>query len=463
MAVLPTTEAEYDLSVPVAIVGGGACGMAAALAAKDAGVEPLVIERDPAPQGSTALSSGMIPACGTRQQRDAGVEDSPAIMAADIQRKARGEADPTLVDAVCRASGPTVEWLGDRHGVELTLVDGFLYPGHSRLRMHAPPSRTGAELIGSLTVAAERAGIDVLTEARVTDLYADGDGMVRGLVVERAGGGHETVGCGALVLACNGYGGNPDMVARHIPDMAPALYFGHPGNQGDAVLWGEALGAATRHMAGYQGHGSVAHPHGILITWALMMEGGIQVNAEGRRFSNEHAGYSEQARVVLAQPGGVAWDLFDTRRRALGMEFEDFRRAVEMGAVVTAADTAELAAKTGMPPDTLEATLSQVRACARGEAADPFGRDFTGKPALEPPYHAVRVTGALFHTQGGLVVAGDARVLRPDGTALPNLFAGGGAACGVSGPADWGYLSGNGLLTALTLGRLAGTAAAAVV
>jgi len=145
------------------------------------------------------------------------------------------------------------------------------------------------------------------------------------------------------------------------------------------------------------------------------------------------------------------------------MEFEDFRRAVEMGAVVTAADTAELAAKTGMPPDALEATLSQVRAFARGEAADPFGRDFTGKPALEPPYHAVRVTGALFHTQGGLVVAGDARVLRPDGTALPNLFAGGGAACGVSGPADWGYLSGNGLLTALTLGRLAGTAAAAVV
>jgi fumarate reductase flavoprotein subunit len=70
--------------------------------------------------------------------------------------------------------------------------------------------------------------------------------------------------------------------------------------------------------------------------------------------------------------------------------------------------------------------------------------------------HAVRVTGALFHTQGGLVVDEQARVCRPDGTALPNLFAAGGAACGVSGDSAAGYLSGNGLLTAVALGRVAG-------
>jgi fumarate reductase flavoprotein subunit len=71
----------------------------------------------------------------------------------------------------------------------------------------------------------------------------------------------------------------------------------------------------------------------------------------------------------------------------------------------------------------------------------------------------VRVTGALFHTQGGLAVDGQARVLRPDGRALPNLYAAGGAACGVSGSRASGYLSGNGLLTAVALGRLAGLAA----
>ncbi|MFB9968888.1 FAD-binding protein [Pseudoroseomonas cervicalis] len=71
----------------------------------------------------------------------------------------------------------------------------------------------------------------------------------------------------------------------------------------------------------------------------------------------------------------------------------------------------------------------------------------------------MRVTGALFHTQGGLVVDASARVLRPDGAALPNLYAAGGAACGVSGSRAEGYLSGNGLLTAVALGHAAGEAA----
>ncbi len=95
------------------------------------------------------------------------------------------------------------------------------------------------------------------------------------------------IGCEALILACNGYGGAPDLVAKYIPEMARAHYFGHPGNRGDAVLWGQALGARLLNMSGYQGHGSVAHPHAILITWAVIMEGGFQVNVFGRRFSDE--------------------------------------------------------------------------------------------------------------------------------------------------------------------------------
>ena len=66
------------------------------------------------------------------------------------------------------------------------------------------------------------------------------------------------------------------------------MYFGHPSNQSDAVNWGIKLGAETQDLGAFQGHGSVAHPHGILITWVLMMEGGILVNAKGGRFTNEH-------------------------------------------------------------------------------------------------------------------------------------------------------------------------------
>ena len=114
----------------------------------------------------------------------------------------------------------------------------------------------------------------------------------------------------------------------------------------------------------------------------------------------------------------------------------------------------------GCPEPVLTKTVADVEAMASGDKTDPFGRDFTGHRPLKPPYYIAKVTGALFHTQGGLDVDKNGQVKRADGSLLPNLFAGGGAARGLSGPSDWGYLSGSGLLMATNLGRLAGTAAA---
>ncbi len=457
--ILPAAGVEFEFTVPVVVIGGGAAGMVAALAAHETGAGVLVLERDALPQGSTALSAGLIPAPGTRWQRNAGIEDSPERFAADIVAKAKGEPDPAEVARVAQAVGPALEWLADRYGLPFSVVDNFSYPGHSARRMHGLPSRSGEELIDRLRGAVEAAGIDVLCEAHVTALYADGP-AVRGVEITRPDGSVERVGCGALVLACNGYGGNKALVERHVPELADALYFGHPGNQGDALLWGEALGAATRHLSGHQGHGSVAHPAGILVTWATITEGGVQVNAEGRRFSNEAQGYSEQAAVVLRQPDGIAWTIFDERIAGIARQFEDFRQAEAMGTVLTADTPAELARLMKVDADALAATLAEVdRLKAEGEADD-FGRSFARSAPLVPPYRAVRVTGALFHTQGGLVVDDDARVLDAQGTPLPNLYAAGGAACGVSGSKASGYLSGNGLLTAVALGRIAGTAAA---
>ncbi len=461
MSVLPAADKRFEVTVPVAIVGAGACGLIAALAAHDIGAEAVVFERDALPRGSTALSSGFIPAAGTRYQRARGVADCPALLLSDIQRKSHGQSDPVIAGAVANESGPTIEWLADRHGLEFVLVDGFLYPGHSVLRMHAHPRRTGEALMGALLDAANRAGIDIVTEAHVVDLYADANGGVRGLACLRPGGGREEIGCDTLVLACNGYGGSGEMLRRYIPEMADALYFGHAGNQGDAVRWGEALGGVALDMGAYQGHGSVATPHNILITWALMMEGGFQINSAGARFCNEHLGYSEQAVAVLAQPDRIAWCIYDSRIHALGRDFEDYRDAEAAGAIRHADDVASLAAIANVPAPALSETFAAVARYCDGDG-DPFGRDFIGKPMLKAPYYAVRVTGALFHTQGGLAIDREARVLRHDGTSLPNLFAGGGAARGVSGPAVWGYLSGNGLLTAVALGRIAGASAASI-
>ena len=459
MAVLSSEGVEFETSVPVVIIGAGACGMTAALTVADAGVEVLVLERDSVPQGSTALSSGMIPACETHIQKAHGVKDTVDAMTTDILSKAHNATDADMVKVLCQESGPAINWLTGTHGVELALVDGFLYPNHSYLRMHAPASRTGADLIGSMTQAVERAGVDLLTDSTVTDLFADTTGHISGIRFTRPDGTIELLGCSALILACNGFGGNPEMVKQLIPDMADANYFGHTGNQGEAIQWGEALGAAMADLGSYQGHGSVAHPHGILISWALMMNGGIQVNIHGQRFSNEHQGYSEQGRRVIAEPGSIAWNILDARLYKMGQGFEDFRQAVSAGALIKADTLSELANKCGLPEDSLAASLSENSELSSGQGTDSFGRDFTSKPHLQPPYYAVKVTGSLFHTQGGLVVDANARVLRPDNSPLPNLYAGGGAARGISGPSDWGYLSGNGLLTAVALGRIAGCSA----
>lgn len=456
--------ATFTASAPVVIVGGGAAGLTAALAARESGLDVVVLERDAVPQGSTALSSGLVPAAATQAQKRLGIPDSPDLFIRDLNAKAKGKAPPPLVAAVAYAVGPAIDWLAERHRVPFDVVEGFLYPGHSVLRMHGTPRRTGAELMDYLRQAAERAGIDVVTDAHVHGLYAAADGRVLGVRIDRPDGTTDDFGCAALVLACSGFGGNADMVRRYIPEMGDALYFGHTGNTGDAVAWGAALGAALRDMGAYQGHGSVATPSNILVTWAMMMEGGFQVNATGMRFSNEHEGYSEQSVAVLAQPGGMAWNIYDQRLHALGLAFEDYRAATSAGAIKSADSIEGLASQLGLPPVALAATLAETQALARDEGqGDRFGRRFFGKPALAPPFYGVKVTGALFHTQGGVLIDAETRVLTQAGQPLPNLFAAGGAACGVSGPAVWGYLSGNGLLSAIGFGRVAGRAAAAFV
>ncbi len=453
----------FAVSAPLVIVGAGAAGFCAALAAHEAGAEVVVLERDSVPRGSTALSAGLIPAAGTRFQRMLGIDDSPALFAADLKRKAHDEADPAIVDVIAREAGTTVEWLAERYNLPFSVVHDFDYPGHSARRMHGLSTRSGAELIDRLRQAADEAAIPIIVDATVTALYAGADRVVRGVEITRPDGAMDLLGCQALILACNGYGGASDLVGQYIPEMKGALYFGHPGNRGDAVQWGRALDAKLLYMSGYQGHGSVAHPHGILITWAAIMEGGFQVNTSGARFSNESLGYSEQAAVVLAQPDGTAFDIFDERIAAIARQFEDFRQAEASGAVIEASTVEQLAERLNLPAATLVQSFAEVERAKQTGASDRFGRSFANAAPLSSPFKAVKVTGALFHTQGGAAVDEQARVMSVHGTRLPNLFAAGGAAAGISGSHASGYLSGNGLLTAAVLGRIAGLSAAALV
>ena len=451
----------FDLEADVVVVGGGGCGLTAAIAAAQGGVDVLVLEKQARPWCNTARSGGMVPAAGTRFQRAVGVIESPEAMAEDILRKNGRASDPEATLNLCRVAPHLVEWLVDSVGVALDFVHDFKYPAHTEFRMHAPPSRTGAALWADLRRAVTAHPRAKLVEgAGATGLIADEGGAARGVTVERAGR-VERIGARKVILAANGFAANRTMLAQHCPEMADAYYFGGEGNTGEAIRWGQALGGAVAFMDAYQAHASVAAPHGILITYAVITEGGIQVNRDGRRFGDETTGYSEHALRVLAQPEGIAWNVYDERLHQLALGFEDYRQALDAGAVLAAATAPDLAAALGLPARAVVDTLAEYRAAADGRRPDAFGRRDCRR--LEPPLRGVKVTGALFHTQGGLEVDTAARVLRTDGRPVPNLYAGGGVAAGLSGHGPGGYFSGNGLLTALGYGMLAGRDAARAI
>ncbi len=445
--------------VPVAIVGAGACGLVAAIVLRNAGLECVLLERDAQPSGSTALSSGLIPAAGTSMQRAAALDDSAAQFAADITAKTRGRAAAHLVTAYAGRVGPVIDMLASMHGIEFVVQDGFLYPGHSVRRMHTVPEMTGVALMAQLERAALDAGADILTEATVRELWVADANRVLGVGYQRPDGKIEHLGCDALILACNGFGGNPAMVRELLPDMRDALFAGHAGNDGSAIAWGRGLGARLADLDGYQGHGSWAVPQGTLITWALMMEGGMQLNVRGQRFHDETHGYSEASVQVLAQPGGVAWDVFDAPILALARTFPDFRDAEAAGALKRCDDARSLATLIGCDAGTLAATLAHPQAVPGSIGTE----DRVFARPLRAPYYAIKVTGALFHTQGGLDIDAQCRVLDLAGQPFPNLLAAGGAARGVSGDAVWGYLSGNGLLSAVAGGAIAAATASHLV
>jgi fumarate reductase flavoprotein subunit len=445
-----------SVDIDVVVAGAGAAGLAAALAASDGGRSVLVAEAHATfRQGSnTSMSTGMVPAGGSRWQHEAGIDDSPELFLEDILRKTSGKADERLAAALTHVAPRLVEWLADRCGVPLGLVTDFSYPGHSRDRCHAVPDRAGRTLHRHLLDELDRrSDVTLVTPLRLVDVEVV-DHRAAVAVLERPDGDVERVSTDAVVLATNGYGANRELVAAHIPEIADGLYHGGDGSHGDALMIGARLGADTGFLDAYQGHGSVAVPHGILLTWATVMHGAVLVNAEGQRFGDETVGYSEFGARVTAQPGRTAWMVFDQRIDQACRSFADYQDILAADAIRWADDVDGVAELTGAPAEALERTLSAAVATAEGSAQDAFGRTRWEAP-LEPPYAVVRVTGALFHTQGGLLVDEHARVLR-DRQPIPGLYAAGGAAAGISGHGAAGYLAGNGLLSALGLGYLSG-------
>jgi fumarate reductase flavoprotein subunit len=460
---IASTETRWHDDIDVGIVGAAGCGLTAALAAASAGVRVVVWEKAKVAGGNTALSDGAIPAAGTRFQRDAGIADTPEDFARDVLTHNGGRSDPALTHKVCDLAAPLIEWLGERAELSFELERYILRAGHRQYRMHTVASHSGQGLVDHLLRhAGKHGGITVRLGTPVLQLWSDEQGAVVGTQIKLPKKSATNVRCRAVVLANGGFAANPELLAQHCPNLAGIAYAGIATALGDALRWGHELGAASVHLGAVHAHPAVAVGSQAVLPSALISLGAVLVNQRGERFCNEADDLARVAQLVRAQPGRLAYLVLDDRILHSAQQHDPrFERDIAPRTLRRGADVAELARLFQLDAANVAIVVDCYNA-AIGQGSDAFGRTLT-TPPLSPPLYGARVTGALLTTLGGLAIDTSARVLRPDGAPISNLYAGGGAAVGLSAPGGEGYLPGMGLLCALAWGKIAGDEAARAV
>lgn len=406
------------------------------------------------------MSQGLFCAAGTRSQQEHGIDDNADIFFDDIMAKTKGLADPVIARTLAANSAPVLEWLRDVHGLPWELDTRFRASyGNSRQRVHGWPEHSGMDMVQWLHRRMNDASIDVLMQTRLVDIFMD-EGRVVGAALERADGVIEHVGCDSLIIACGGFGANRAMTNLHMPETATLRFNGHEGSLGEAIEIAARLGAAQGDMGSYQGYAMLTDPQGISVPPPVLIEGGLIVNKSGDRFTDESHDIAGMVHPLSVQSDGMGWVIYDAEIESRCALIPELVQLMALNAQKEADSIAELARLTGTDPARLNAAIGEAQKVADAHGTDSFGRVWADGRVPRAAFRALKVTGALYHTQGGLQIDESARVLRPDGTAFPNLFAGGGSARSVSGPSSWGYLPAMGLTTAVVLGCLAGRAAA---
>ena len=442
-----------DTSEPdLAILGAGAAGMMAAQCAARRGLSVVLFDPHYSSPNNLSISGGLFPAAGSRLQAGAGVGDSPSQWLADLRAFAGASVNERIASAIAECLPRVVDFLLDECAAPIRFLADVPAPGHSATRFHSVAPAAGRALHAWLrqAVRGERR-IECITDHAVDSVTR----VTRGFEIHATTtSSTRQVRARRLMLAGGGFGGNPDMVARFIPEMRGALHSGTATNDGSVIAMAMQWGAALAGMDGYQGQGHANPASQNRLGMSLPTLGSIMLDRAGRRFVREDLGPSALAAHVLAQPGQVALEVFDAHIEEQLGNHSAYVDAHAAGKVFNADSVAELAAAAGMSPARLAQTLDEAAAYARGERADPLGRREFAR-VLQAPYRASWVTGSLAHTQGGVVTDAAGRVLDSHGAVIPALYAAGGCAAGLSGRGGEGYLPGNGLAQSFGLAWLA--------
>ncbi|HET8881197.1 MAG TPA: FAD-dependent oxidoreductase [Solimonas sp.] len=437
----------WDATTDVLIVGSGAAGIAAAIEARRAGADALVIEKFHVPGGSSSLSGGVC-YCGggTALQKALGFDDTVEAMH-DYMIAASGlHASPDKIQIYCENSVAHFDWLVD-NGVqyaqkfsdekEISIPDGSLYfSGSERVwpyretirpapRGHVPPSPHligGRDLMAALTASALKLGATLKVRVSAERLIVETDGSVSGAIVEENGQRLNIRARKGVVLAAGGFIHNRAMLELFAPELAAcSAPWGRAGDLGIGIRMGMAAGGAVLRM----NQGFVIIP----IYPPETIVRGIMVNERGQRFVPEDGYYGLLGHEIAFHQNGRAWLIAD---HDIAFGWDDFRLPV----AATAPTIAELEGKLRMPAGALVQSVDYYNAHAsRGDDPLLHKAEKYNVPLRAAPFTAYDLTlqnvFAPVHTFGGLHTNIDAQVIDAFGDVIPGLYAAGRTSAGI--------------------------------
>ena len=439
----------------VIVIGAGGGGMAAAIAAKDAGANVVIFEKMPVLGGNTVKSSAGMNASETKFQEEAGIEDSNDLFFEETMTGGHDTNDEELVRYLVDNSAAAIEWL-DSMGI--TLNNLTVTGGMSVERTHRPEdgSAIGGYLVEGLQANVLERGIPTFVNTNVIKIN-EAAGAITGVQVEIEGEEHK-VNAKAVIVATGGFGGNLDMVVENDSELEGFVTTNHEGATGDGLVMAEAIGAQLVDMDQIQIHPSVEQETSYLITEAVRGEGAILVNQQGQRFTNELDTRDAVSQSILEQIDAFAYVVFDDalRNRVKAIDQYD-----SMGLVTSAETIEELTSELGLDSAVLTETLTTWNESVASGIDESHGRTMGMDIGLETaPFYAIKVAPGIHHTMGGLKINTNAEVLNESDEVILGLYAAGEASGGVHGS---NRIGGNAVADIIIYGRQAGEQSAAFV
>lgn len=450
-----TVEKDTD----VVVIGGGGAGFAAAVSAKEAGADVILVEKLASVGGNTLISGGEYAAPANDLQKEEGIEDSKELFAKDVEEAG---GNPELIKVLADKATEDAYWLRDDIGVEW-LDSLMFFGGHSVKRSLIPAAHTGNELIKNYLKKAEELGIEVLTETDVKEILSK-DGKVCGIKAETKDG-ELVVNAKSVVVASGGFGANADMCYENDKEIDEhVLSTNSPGATGDGILMAEKLGADTVDMDKIQLYPVCDVETGKLLYCGdtRLVGGALLVNKEGKRFVEELGTRREISMAIKAQTdyvGYVLWDETSNEKTGtMKSNPEEAKSLFDRGLMVKADTLEELADHFGIDKDALLETVKTFNENSAKKEDPEFNLRMLGWQVKDAPFYMMKAAPAVHHTMGGLKINTDAQVLNKDGEWIDGLYAAGEVTGGIHGSNRLGSVA---MADITVFGRIAGENAAA--